>query len=60
MNKIKIVDDIISDIKLDDSISLEEIPKNEFFDVITKLITSVKKFDADFADYYANLNNVKV
>ena len=34
--------------------------KNEFFDVITKLITSVKKFDADFADYYANLNNVKV
>lgn len=45
MNKIKIVDDIISDIKIDDSILLEEIPKNEFFDVTSICLTINKDTD---------------
>ena len=39
MNKIKIVDDILSKKELDSSIELEEIPKNEFFDVTTICLT---------------------
>lgn len=58
MNKIKIVDDIISDIKLDDSISLEEIPKNEFFDV-TSICLTINK-DSDLRIEYSTRKATKL
>ena len=58
MNKIKIVDDIISDVKLDDSISLEEVPKNEFFDV-TSICLTINK-DSDLRIEYSTRKATKL
>lgn len=58
MNKIKIVDDILSKIEIDDSIELEEIPKNEFFDVTTVYLT-IKK-DANLTLEYSTRKATKL
>lgn len=50
MNKIKIVDDILEENILDDAITLEEVPKNEFFDV-TSIYLTIKKDTSLLIDY---------
>lgn len=50
MNKIKIVDDILDTKELDDAIEIEEIPKNEFFDVASIYLT-IKKDTSLILEY---------
>lgn len=62
MNKIKIVDDILENVEIDDSIELEEIPKNEFFDVTSIYLTIKKDTDLilEYSTRKATKLNVKI
>ncbi|HPF83010.1 MAG TPA: hypothetical protein PLV83_02445, partial [Bacilli bacterium] len=62
MNKIKIVSDVLEKLEIDDSIEIEEIPKNEFFDVTTICINIVKDTDLilEYSTRKATKLNVKI
>lgn len=62
MNKIKIVDDILDTVSLDDSIEIEEIPKNEFFDVTSIHITIKKDTNLllEYSTRIATKLNIKI
>ena len=62
MNKIKIVDDILDTVSLDNTIELEEIPKNEFFDV-TSIYLTIKedtKLLLEYSTRKATKLNIKI
>lgn len=62
MNKIKIVDDILDTVTLDDAIEIEEIPKNEFFDV-TSINITIKKDTSLLLEYSTRIAtklNIKI
>lgn len=58
MNKIKIVDDTITYTSLDDSISLDEIPRSEFFDV-TSICLKINK-DTNLSIEYSTRKATKL
>lgn len=62
MNKIKIVDDVLEVVTLNSDIELEEIPKNEFFEVTTMILKVKKDTDLllEYSTRVATKLNIKI